>query len=218
MHVMIGGCGRVGAELAERLSDEGHDVVVIDTEEAAFARIGATFNGESIIGDITDKDIMQRGGIERADALAAVTPSDNANLMAVQIATQLFGVPHTVARLFNPQREPSYRKMGVRYVSETSMIVAAIANDLRQGSFPVHLGRPDDEIDVVEIRIGPAGHGVSVAEAEQTGHLRIAKIERGLRMRLPKPDDRFREGDLVVCALRRGVDRDIRALLVKDSG
>lgn len=214
MHIIVGGCGRVGADLAERLSDEGHDIVVIDTSRAAFDRIGTTFNGESVVGDITDKAILGRAGIDRADALAAVTPSDNANLMAVQIATKLFDVPHTVARLFNPQREPSYRKMGVRYVSETSMIVTAIRNDVQPDSFPVHLAGSDDDIGVVEVLVTATGRGVSVAEIEQGGDARVAKVQRGLRSRIPRLDDRMLEGDLVVCAVRRSGNGRLRELLV----
>lgn len=214
MHIIIGGCGRVGADLADQLSDEGHDVVVIDVDEASFRRIGTAFNGESVIGDITDKQILSRAGVERADALAAVTQSDNANLMAVQIATKLFEVPHTVARLFNPQREASYRKMGVRYVSETSMIVAALRNDIRPGSFPVHLGRADDDIDIVEVIVGDAGRGVTVAEVERFHDARVAKVQRGLRPQIPRQDDRFRDGDLVVVAVRRGAEERLRDLLV----
>lgn len=216
MHIIVGGCGRVGADLAERLSDEGHDVVVIDSDEQSFERIGTTFNGESVVGDITDKAILGRAGIDRADALAAVTPSDNANLMAVQIATKLFAVPHTVARLFNPQREPSYRKMGVRYVSETSMIVAAIRNDVQPDSFPVHLAGSDDDIAVVEVVVTATGRGVSVAEVEKRGDARVAKIQRGVRSRIPRPDDRLLEGDLIVCAARRSGNHRLRELLVGD--
>lgn len=214
MHIIVGGCGRVGADLAERLSDEGHDVVVIDTTDTSFRRIGTTFNGEAVVGDITDKEILTRAGVERADALAAVTPSDNANLMAVQIAKELFDVPHTVARLFNPQREPSYRKMGVRYVPETSMIVTAIRNDLEPESFPVHLSRAEDEVGLIEIVIDGHGRGVSVAEVERDGDARVAKLQRGIRTRIPKLDDRFRDGDLVVCAVRRTGERRLRDLLV----
>lgn len=216
MHIIVGGCGRVGADLAERLSDEGHDVVVIDSDEQSFERIGTTFNGESVVGDITDKAILGRAGIDRANALAAVTPSDNANLMAVQIATKLFAVPHTVARLFNPQREPSYRKMGVRYVSETSMIVAAIRNDVQPDSFPVHLAGSDDDIAVVEVVVTATGRGVSVAEVEKRGDARVAKIQRGIRSRIPRPDDRLLEGDLIVCAARRSGNHRLRELLVGD--
>lgn len=214
MHIIVGGCGRVGAELAERLSDEGHDVVVIDESEAAFSKVGSTFNGEALIGDITDKGILVRAGVERADAMAAVTPSDNANLMAVQIAGKLFDVPHTVARLFNPEREPSYRKMGVRYVSETSMVVAAIRNDMQPESLPVHLAASDDDITVAEVTVTAAGRGVSVAEVEQDGDARVAKILRGTRSKIPKQDDRLLTGDLVVCAVRRLGTRRLRRLLV----
>ena len=214
MHIIVGGCGRVGADLAERLSDEGHDVVVIDASDEAFRRIGTTFNGEALVGDITDKEVLSRAGVERADALAAVTPSDNANLMAVQIAKELFDVPNTVARLFNPQREPSYRKMGIRYVPETSMIVSVIRNDLEPESFPVHLSRAEDDVSLVEVLIGDHGRGVSVAEVERDGDARVAKLQRGVRMQIPRLDDRFREGDLVVCAVRRSGERRLRHLLL----
>lgn len=214
MHIIVGGCGRVGAELAERLSDEGHDVVVIDAAEDSFDKIGTTFNGEALVGDITDKDILLRAGVDHADALTAVTPSDNANLMAVQIAGRLFDVPHTVARLFNPQREASYRKMGVRYVSETSMIVAAIRNDMEPDSFPVHLSASDDDIDVVEVMVTSIGRGVSVAEVESDGDARVAKILRRTRSRIPRQDDRFMSGDLAVCAVHSSGLRRLRRLLV----
>lgn len=214
MHIIVGGCGRVGAELAERLSDEGHDVVVIDTSAEAFTKIGTTFNGESLLGDITDREVLTRAGVTKADALAAVTPSDNANLMAVQIASQLFDVPHTVARLFNPQREVSYRKMGVRYVSETSMIVAAIRNDVQPGSFPVHLAASEDDVIVIEVEVTPTGRGVTVAEVESEGDARVAKVVRRTRSRIPRADDRLLTDDVVVCAVRRTGTRRLRRLLV----
>lgn len=214
MHIIVGGCGRVGAELAERLSDEGHDVVVVDTSPEAFSKIGTTFNGESLLGDITDREVLSRAGVTRADVLAAVTPSDNANLMAVQIASQLFDVPHTLARLFNPQREESYRKMGVRYVSETSMIVAAIRNDVQPDSFPVHLAGSEDDVVVIEVEVTAVGRGVSVAEVESEGDARVAKVVRRTRSRIPRQDDRFLTGDLLVCSVRRAGTARLRALLV----
>jgi trk system potassium uptake protein TrkA len=216
MHVIIGGCGRVGAELAHRLAEEAHDVVVIDASAGAFERIGATFNGESLVGDITDRDLMLRAGIERADVLAAVTQSDNVNLMAVQIARELFGVPRTVARLFNPQRELSYQKMGVRYVSETSMIVSAIRNELRPTTFPQHVSTHDPDAEVVDIAVHRGGHGVTIAELEHGGFVRVACVVRGSRTRIPKLDDRLQEGDIVVAAIRRGGHRHVRGLVSRE--
>lgn len=210
MHVIIGGCGRVGAELADWLSAAEHDVVVVDTNEEAFDRIGGGFNGETLVGDITDKDALVRAGIERADGLVAVTDLDNANLMAVEIAKELFAVRHTVARLFNPQREESYRKMGVHYVSGTRLVAKAILNELHAGAFPLHVAFPDGEVEVVELRVSRGGHGVTVAELEAGGKVRVAALQRGIRVRIPRLDDRLQRGDLVVAAVSKGAHRQLR--------
>lgn len=212
MHVIIGGCGRVGADLADRLSDDGHDVVVLDVSETAFDRIGSAFNGETVTADITDKDAMIQAGIEHADALVAVTDLDNANLMSVEIAKELFGVRKTVARLFNPQREESYRKIGVHYVSGTRLVAKAIMNELQAGTFPLHVGFEGD-VEVVEMRVHDGGHGVSVADLEAIGRVRVAAVERGARARIPSSDDRLQTGDLVVAAVGRGAHKKLRRLV-----
>lgn len=210
MHIIIGGCGRVGAEVAERLSADEHDVVVIDGSEDAFDRLGGAFNGETLVGDITDKDLLIRAGIERADGLVAVTDLDNANLMAVEIAKELFGVPRTVARLFNPQREESYRKIGIHYVSGTRLVGKAILNELHAGTFPLHVAFSDGDVEVVEMRVARGGHGVTIAELETGAAVRVAAYRRGVKVRIPRPDDRLQEGDLLVAAVGKGAARRLR--------
>jgi trk system potassium uptake protein TrkA len=207
VHVIIGGCGRVGAQLADQLSRGEHDVVIIDTDPESFDRIGSAFNGETLIGDIINKDTLQRAGIERADALAAVTDLDNANLMAVQIARELFDVRITVARLFNPQREESYRKIGVTYVSGTRLVARAIMKQLDINTFPPHVGFAEGEIDVVELVVTKKGHGLSVGELQKRGDLRIAALERDGRTRIPADRDKLVQDDLVVAAVRGGRPR-----------
>jgi trk system potassium uptake protein TrkA len=214
MHVIIGGCGRVGAQLADQLSRDEHDVVIIDTNPESFDRIGSAFNGETLIGDIINKDTLQRAGIERADALAAVTDLDNANLMAVQIARELFSVTVTVARLFNPQREESYRKMGVTYVSGTRLVARAIMKQLDIDTFPPHVGFSEGEIDVVELVVTQKGHGMTVSELQNRGELRVAAIERDGRTRIPAGRDKLVHDDLLVAAIRGGrPGRRVRGLL-----
>jgi trk system potassium uptake protein len=218
MHIIIGGCGRVGAELADSLSTDEHDIVVIDASEHAFDRLGGAFNGDTLVGDITDKDILSRAGVERADGLVAVTDLDNANLMAVEIAKTLFGVRHTVARLFNPQREASYQKMGVHYVSGTRLVAKAILNELHAGTFPLHVSFPDSDIEVVEMRVSRGGHGVTIAELETSGAVRVAALRRGVRVRIPRPDDRLQQEDLIVAGIGRGAARALRDYVVHPFG
>jgi trk system potassium uptake protein len=210
VHIIIGGCGRVGAELADQLSREDHDVVVLDKSMESFDRIGGGFNGETLTGDITDKDALQRAGIERADGVAAVTNLDNANLMAVQIATELFDVKYTVARLFNPQREESYRKMGVHYVSGTRLVSKAIMNELHTDSYPQHVSFEDADVQVIEVTMHLDSDGLTVAELEDRGDIRVAALRRGERVYVARAADRLRNGDLVVMAAKDSARRKLR--------
>lgn len=212
MHIIIGGCGRVGAELADQLSRDDHDVVVVDRTPGSFDRIGGGFNGETLTGDITDKDMLVRAGIERADGLAAVTNLDNANLMAVQIAKELFDVKYTVARLFNPQREDSYHKMGVHYVSGTRLVAKAIINELHTDPYPQHVGFPVSDVQVIEVTMHLNGEALTVAELEDRGDIRVAAIRRGERVHVARAADRLRDGDLVVAAVRDTARRKLRGL------
>lgn len=217
MHIIVGGCGYLGVEVATRLSeDPDNDVVVVDTNPLAFDRLGSGFNGETVVGDITDRDVLERAGIAGADGLIAVTRSDNANLMAVEVANHLYGVPRTVARLFNPEREMSYRKLGVRYVSGTAVLGKLILNEFRRGTFRYHVHLPFGDVAVVEFVIGAAGHGLTVDEVELDGKLRVAAIVRGQRVFIPSAEDRLEHGDLVVAAVRRGVYRRVEHLLARD--
>jgi trk system potassium uptake protein TrkA len=215
VHVIIGGCGRVGAQLADQLSRDEHDVVVIDADAEAFDHIGSAFNGETLIGSIINKDTLERAGIAHADALAAVTNLDNANLMAVQIARELFEVPVTIARLFNPQREEAYRKIGIAYVSGTRLVAQAIIRELSSDAYPPHIGFDNGEVDIIELTVTEEGHGLTVSELQTRGELRVAAIERGGRTRIPEGRERLQHHDLVVAAVRGGrPGRRARGLVV----
>lgn len=214
MHVIVGGCGRLGAEIATRLSTGGDDVVIIDVDELAFDRLGGAFNGETIVGNVTDREILERAGINNADGLTAVTRFDNANLMAVEIAVHLYGVEHAVARLFNPERESSYRKLGVRYVSSTGIQAKQFLNLLREGTFRQHVAFDQGEVEVVELVLGDAADGMLLGDLEIEGKLRVCAIERRDRVFIPDARTRLEAGDLVAASARRGVHRALRDLTV----
>jgi trk system potassium uptake protein TrkA len=214
VHIIIGGCGRLGAEIAEQLSQDGDtDVVAVDTDRLAFDRLGSAFNGETVVGDTTDRDVLEQAGVQRADGLIAVTRFDNANLMAVEIATHLYEVPRTIARLFNPEREEVYRKLGVRYVSSTGTIAKLFLNEFRDESYPLHVHFPDSEVAVVDLEIDTGAHGQIVEEFEQDGLLRVAAVRRGARVFLPHSSDRLELDDVVTVAMKPGAARALSELV-----
>lgn len=113
MKIVILGCGRVGALLATMLDRDGHTVSVIDQSNDAFQRLPAEFQGSEFIGNGVDEDVLLRAGIKEADAFIAVTNGDNRNIMASQIAREIFKVKKVLCRIYDPMREETYRELGL---------------------------------------------------------------------------------------------------------
>lgn len=133
MKIVILGCGRVGATLATMLDQAGHQVSVIDYSNEAFRRLDPKFGGETLIGNGVDEEILIRAGIKDADAFAAVTNGDNRNIMASQIAKEIFNVKKVVCRIYDPIRESTYHELGLDTISPTiigaQMMFEALTND-----------------------------------------------------------------------------------------
>jgi len=119
MRIVIVGCGRVGAHLAQSLVKKDHQVSVVDRNGGAFARLGGDFPGSLVLGTGIDEDVLRKAGIEQADVLIAVTNGDNTNIMAAQVAREIFGVPRAICRIYDPLREEIYRDMGLETTCPT---------------------------------------------------------------------------------------------------
>jgi trk system potassium uptake protein len=130
MNFVILGCGRVGARLAVMLDQMGHNVAVIDQNRDAFKRLPEDFGGTEIIGLGIDEDVLKSAGIEQADVFAAVTNGDNTNIMASQIAKELFRVPRVIARIYDPIREDTYHALGLETLCPTTLITNTIAKSV----------------------------------------------------------------------------------------
>lgn len=128
MKVVIMGCGRVGSQLATRLDREGHRVGVIDLYASSFRRLPDDFRGLTVVGTGIDEDVLRSAGIEGADAFVAVTEGDNRNIMAAQVAREIFAVPECVARIYDPAREEIYREIGLDTICPTKL-VSSLAYD-----------------------------------------------------------------------------------------
>lgn len=126
MNVVVMGCGRVGSMLATMLSEEGHDVRVIDQNSEALHRLGSDFRGETVVGTAIDEDVLKQAGIEQADAFAAVTQDDNSNIMAAQVAKEIFGVQKVICRIYDPAREATYHDLGLDTICPTRLAAEEI--------------------------------------------------------------------------------------------
>ncbi|MHB1323878.1 MAG: potassium channel family protein [Coriobacteriia bacterium] len=200
MNIIVVGCGRVGSQLATMLSVEGHNVVVIDKDEAAFRRLGTTFNGVTLRGLGFDEEVLEEAGIREADAFAAVTNLDNTNLMAAEVARKIFGVRHVVARLYNPVRERTYQQLDLDYVCGTTLVAESLVEKIKAGHGH-HLSTVDD-IEVIEFKAGRAIEGKRVSEVEIERHFRIFTVSRSRASYVPEPGMVLRAGDIIFAAVK----------------
>ncbi|MBN2090077.1 TrkA family potassium uptake protein [candidate division KSB1 bacterium] len=122
LFIVIIGCGRVGSYLANKLSLEGHSIVIIDPQESAFLALSAEFSGFKIEGDATEFEILKKSKIQKADFLLAVSGDDNTNLMVAQIAKSLFNVPKVIARIFEQEKKAVFQESGIEIICPISIV------------------------------------------------------------------------------------------------
>ncbi len=130
MRVVIMGCGRTGSLLARLLTDAGHDVTIIDWQENAFDRLPEEFPGETILGNGVDQETLTRAGLDTADVFVAATSGDNRNIMAGEIALNLFHVPRVISRVKDPDRAGIFSKLGIEVDCRTTAGVDAILSQV----------------------------------------------------------------------------------------
>jgi trk system potassium uptake protein TrkA len=216
MHVVIAGCGRVGSDLALRLSADEIDVAVIDEVPERLARLGGAFNGQTEVGSAYDIEVLRRSGIERAEAFVAVTRSDNANVMAAQVAMRVFNVPRTIARLDDPGRAESYDILGVEYVAGAQMVSAVLYEQIVESEFDYHVtfNDPYTDVAIVELHLGPEADGLAVSDLEVKERLRVSAVTRDGSTFIPGSDTVLHMGDMLVVAARHGVLGKVKRYLV----
>jgi trk system potassium uptake protein TrkA len=119
--------------LATSLDQAANDVVVIDTNSRAFRRLSPGYRGETIIGTGIDEDVLRKAGIETADVFIAVTEGDNRNIFASQVAKLSFNVPQVYARIYDPIRAETYRKLGIDVICPTTTMADIVLEAIDTG-------------------------------------------------------------------------------------
>jgi trk system potassium uptake protein len=208
VRVIIGGCGRVGAQLATKLAFEKHEVVVIDKNPVAFRRLGKTFDGATIRGMVFDRDVLEGAGTDRSDAYVAVTSGDNSNVVSATIAREIYRVPKVVARIYDPRRAEIYRRLGIQTVSSVTWAANEISTLVLYPHLVRDLALGDGEVQLIKTSIEPRIVGRTVADLTMPGETMIFAIVRAGRSFIPATHEELREGDIVeVAVLASAMDK-----------
>ena len=201
MNIMIIGCGRVGSQLAILLSQEGHNVTIIDKDQESFKKLWGSFNGVTATGNGFDENLLKELKIDKQDAFVSVTSGDNTNLMASQIAKKMFNVPRVIARVYDPRRADIYKKLGLDIISGTVLVAAMIRDKIIENKFTSYLVETG-ELGVLEIIVSEALKGRKAGELSIADEFSVVVIDRKKRVILPQADTRLELGDKVMGIVR----------------
>jgi trk system potassium uptake protein TrkA len=207
MRVVIVGCGRLGAELATRLFQRGHDVSVIDSNETAFSKLPANFEGRLNEGDAINRDVLHRAGIERSDAIAAVTDSDVLNAVVGHLARSYYNVPNVIVRNHDPRYRPILEAFGLQVVSALSWGAQRVEEMLYNAEVRAVFSAGNGEVEIYEVGIPPEWSGYAVSEVISNKACVPVSVTRAGRAMLPSANMVLETGDLVhVSATLEGID------------
>ncbi len=203
MRIIIVGCGRLGSGLARLLSLQGHAVTVVDSDPLAFERLGPAFKGKTVVGIGFDREVL---------ILAAVTASDDANVVAARLATQVFHVPRVVARLYDPRKAEIYQRLGLQTISPVTWGISRIADLLCRSPLETVFSLGSD-VDIVEAEVPALLVGRTVKEMTILGEVHVVAITRSGKTFLPTQGTILQAGDLVhLAALTTSTER-VKAIL-----
>lgn len=208
MKVIIIGCGRLGSELAYLLYKHGNEVVIVDKDNGKFENLKPDFKGILIEGDALNQEILKRGGIESANAVAVVTSSDAINLVVGRVASQYYHVQNVVARNFEPNLSELFEVFGLEVISGTSWAASRLEEMILNEEFKLMFSFGSGEVDYYQLIVPADFTGNTVADLQiMPGMLSIASITRLGKSFIPIPQDALEAGDhLHVSATHEGIE------------
>lgn len=216
MHVVIMGCGRVGASLAAALERLGHDVAVIDKSRQAFRRLGSDFHGQQVVGVGFDRKILIEAGIERAGAFAAVSSGDNSNIISARVARENFGIDKVVARIYDHKRAAVYERLGIPTVATVPWTTDRFLRTLLPDGVASEWRDPSGSVALLQLPLHEAWFGHSVRDLQETTGARVAFIMRFGTAVLPDAKAVIQADDVVYVAAKSGTVSDVTSVAARE--
>ncbi|HEX8990832.1 MAG TPA: TrkA family potassium uptake protein [Anaerolineales bacterium] len=218
MYVLIVGGGNTGSYLARLLIDAGHKVRVIEQRPVPLEKLRTEIPPESlIIGDGSSPLTLEQADVSSAHVLAAVTGSDDTNLVVTSLARFEFNVPRVIARINNPKNAWLFTgEMGVDVaLNQADVLAHLIEEEMSVGDMMTLFKIRRGQYSVVEEKVAPGAKAIGVALKDMGLEQQcvIAAIIRDGKMVLPRADSTFQEGDEILAVASAEGARKLSELL-----
>jgi trk system potassium uptake protein TrkA len=208
MNFIVVGCGRFGSELAYRLFQNGHQVVVVDNNQQSLNRLHPDFRGRTVIGDTLSADTLSRAGADKAEGIAVVTNSDALNaVIGHSVRVHYPNVKQVVVRNYDPAMRDMLEAFGLQLVSSTAWGAERVQELLIDPSFRAVFSAGNGEVEMYEMYISQKWNGMSISELlKGCSEIVTVALTRAGRAELPSPSTTLHKDDiLTVSATLEGV-------------
>ena len=215
MYVIIVGAGNVGFYLAKTLCAAKHEVLLLEKDRARYRTVAEELGEVVMQGDGCQADQQTEAGFARADAVVAVTGSDDDNLVVCQMAKMEFNVPRTISRISDPRNEKLFRQLGIdATVSATKIIYNLIEQEVGGGELIPLAALSRGNIEIVEAEIGPksAVLGREIRSLNLPAEALIISIIRNDHAVLPAAESTFEIGDSVIALVKAENEHELRVV------
>lgn len=198
MRALIIGGGKVGYNLFRTLHERGHCATLVERDKEACMRAADSIGADVIQGDGTDPEVLKDAGIDNAEIVAAVTGSDEENLVICQIAKLTFNINKTIARVNNPKNIEMFRLLGIdTTVCSTAVIATLIENELNRDDIKIVSTFERGSMVLAEVALNQkmVWDGQRIADLTLPEACVFASVLRGNRVIYPKGDTVLYSGD-----------------------
>jgi trk system potassium uptake protein TrkA len=218
MYVIIVGGGNTGSHLAKILLDGQHTVRVIEERPTLLEKLGTELPPEIIItGDGSAPTVLEKAGIDKALVLAAVTGSDETNLVITSLARFEFNVPRIIARVNNPKNAWLFtREMGVDVaLNQADILAHLVAEEMSLGDMMTLLKLKRGEYSLVEEKVYPTAIacGKALKDIDLPDECNIVAVIRNHKLIIPHGSTVLETSDEILALVHKTRLSDFAVLL-----
>ena len=218
MYVLIIGGGKVGARLAALLLGGGNRVKVIEARRGELSSLERDIPPDAVLrGNGTDPVVLETAGIRQANVVAAVTGTDEVNLVAAGLARFEFGVPRVIARVNDPKNAWMFTpKMGVDVaLNQADLLAHLIAEEMSLGEMTTLLKLRKGEYSLVEEKVHPqsAAAGRAIRELPLPAESVVTAVIRKGTLLIPRGDLVLQPADEVLALVHSSEAEKLAAIL-----
>jgi len=217
MRVILIGGGKTVYFLAKQFLSKGYHLTIITRDPAEAKWLSEQVPALVLLGDGSSPDLLEEAGARRAEVVVSLTPHDQDNLVACQLAGQMFGVARTVALVNDPENEAIFAQLGIGVAfSATRLITNLIEQQVSFEDITNLIPLDDGRVNVTEVTLGPAAPAVdkSLQELDLPAGSLITCILRDDEVIVPRGTSRLRVADrLILITLPESHGKTLRCLL-----